>query len=351
MRNAYRFAATQSRAGHPKSAAFVFSDTLWEKRLWQGRSMRHRHRLPQLDAARPFLTDGGLETTLIFHRKLDLPCFAAFDLLRHDGGRDELRTYFEPYVGLARDQGVGFVLDTATWRANPDWALQLGYSLDELDAANRNAVALAEEIRAAGEAKGTPIVINGVIGPRGDGYDPGELMSPDDAEGYHGRQIATFADSAADMVTAVTMTNPEEAIGIARAARAHGMPAVISFTVETDGRLPNGQPLPAAIERVDAETGGSVSYFMINCAHPSHFGGVLEDDATWRERIGGLRANASAKSHAELDEAEELDEGDPAALGAEHGALRPWLRSVAVLGGCCGTDCRHVEAIGKAWMD
>jgi S-methylmethionine-dependent homocysteine/selenocysteine methylase len=313
--------------------------------------MRHRHRLPQLDAARPFLTDGGLETTLIFHRGLDLPCFAAFDLLKDDGGRDELRAYFDPYVGLARDQAVGFVLDTATWRANPDWAGRLGYSLDDLDAANRSAVGLAEEIRAAAGANGTPIVINGVVGPRGDGYDPAELMSADEAECYHARQIATFADSAADMVTAVTMTHAEEAIGVARAARARDLPAVISFTVETDGRLPDGQPLGAAIERVDAETGGSAAYFMINCAHPSHFADVLEDDGAWRERIRGLRANASAKSHAELDEAEELDEGDPAALGAEHGALRPRLGSVAVLGGCCGTDCRHVEAIGRAWMD
>jgi S-methylmethionine-dependent homocysteine/selenocysteine methylase len=329
----------------------VFSDTLSEQSLWQGRSMRHRPRLPQLDAPHPFLTDGGLETTLIFHRGLDLPCFAAFDLLKHEGGRDELRAYFEPYVGLARDQGVGFVLDTATWRANPDWALQLGYSLDDLDAATRDSVALAEEIRAAAEANGTPIVINGVVGPRGDGYDPAVLMSPDEAEGYHGRQVAAFADSAADMVTAVTMTHADEAIGIARAARAHDLPAVISFTVETDGRLPDGQALGAAIERVDAETGGSVAYFMINCAHPSHFADVLEDEGAWRERIRGLRANASAKSHAELDEAEELDAGDPVALGAEHQALRPRLGSVAVLGGCCGTDCRHVEAIGKAWMD
>jgi homocysteine S-methyltransferase len=312
--------------------------------------MRHRHHLPQLDAARPFLTDGGLETTLIFHRGLDLPCFAAFDLLKDDRGRDELRTYFEPYLALARERGVGFVLDTATWRANPDWAARLRYSPDDLDAAHRDAVALAEEL-AAGEADGTPIVINGVIGPRGDGYDPDVLMSADDAERYHARQIATFADSATDMVTAVTMTHPEEAIGIARAARDHGLPAVISFTVETDGRLPDGRPLSEAIELVDAETGGSVAYFMINCAHPTHFADVLEEDGAWRERIRGLRANASAKSHAELDEAKELDQGDPAALGAEHGALRPRLGAVAVLGGCCGTDHRHVEAIGKAWMD
>ena len=248
--------------------------------------MRHRHRLPQLDAGRPFLTDGGLETTLIFHRGLDLPCFAAFALLGDDAGRDELRAYFAPYLALARERGAGFVLDTATWRANPDWGHQLGYSLDDLDAANRSAAALAEEIRAAGQAAGAPIVLNGVVGPRGDGYDPGALMSPDEAEAYHARQVATFAASAVDMVTAVTMTNAEEAIGIARAARGHDVPAVISFTVETDGRLPDGQPLPAAIERVDAETRGSVAYFMINCAHPSHFADALEQDGAWRERIG-----------------------------------------------------------------
>jgi S-methylmethionine-dependent homocysteine/selenocysteine methylase len=313
--------------------------------------MRDRHRLPQLDAARPFLTDGGLETTLIFHRGLDLPYFAAFALLGGEAGRDELRAYFAPYLALARARGVGFVVDTATWRANPEWAHRLGYSLDDLDAANRSAVALAEEIRGAAAAEGTPIVINGVIGPRGDGYDPGAQMSADEAEAYHARQVATFADSAADMVTAVTMTNAEEAIGIARAAVAHDVPAVISFTLETDGRLPDGQSLPDAIARVDAATSGSVAYFMINCAHPSHFTDVVEERGAWRERIGGLRANASAKSHAELDEANELDEGDPEALGAEHRALRPRLGAVAVLGGCCGTDCRHVEAIARAWMD
>jgi S-methylmethionine-dependent homocysteine/selenocysteine methylase len=313
--------------------------------------MRDRHRLPQLDAARPFLTDGGLETTLIFHRGLDLPGFAAFALLGDEAGRDELRAYFAPYLALARARGVGFVVDTATWRANPEWAHRLGYSLDELDAANRSAVALAEEIRAAGERQGTTIVIDGVIGPRGDGYDPEALMSSDEAERYHARQVATFADGAVDMISAVTMTNADEAVGIARVARAHDVPAVVSFTLETDGRLPDGQPLPDAITRVDAATGGSVAYYMINCAHPSHFADVVEGHGAWRERIGGLRANASAKSHAELDEADELDEGDPEALGAEHRALRPRLGNVAVLGGCCGTDCRHVEAIARAWMD
>jgi S-methylmethionine-dependent homocysteine/selenocysteine methylase len=311
--------------------------------------MTYRDRLPQLDADRPFLADGGLETTLIFHRGIDLPHFAAIELLRTEAGREELRDYFEPYVELAREREVGLVLDTVTWRANPDWGRRLGYSADDLDASNRAAVALAEEIRALGEDERTPIVIKGVVGPRGDGYDPAELMSADEAEAYHARQIATFADTAADMISGLTMTHAEEAIGIARAASAVGIPVAISFTLETDGRLPSGQPLPEAVEQVDAETGGAPAYFMINCAHPTHFAHVLDDDGPWRDRIGGLRANASSKSHAELDAADELDEGDPVDLGARHRALRDRLPSLKVLGGCCGTDHRHVEQISYAW--
>src|SRR4051794_40603551 len=278
--------------------------------------MRYGERLPQLDSRRLFLTDGGLETTLIFHQGHDLPSFAAFDLLKDEGGAEALRTYFRPYLSLAREHGVGFILDTATWRANPDWAAVLGYSSEELDEANRRAVGLAEELRDEAEDERTPVVIDGVVGPRGDGYDPAALMSADEAEHYHAEQIGTFSRTAADMVSAITMTYPEEAVGIARATRAADMPAAISFTLETDGRLPTGQPLKDAIEQVDAETDGTVAYFMINCAHPEHFRGVLEEDGPWLDRIGGIRANASTKSHAELDEAEELDEGDPVKLGA-----------------------------------
>jgi S-methylmethionine-dependent homocysteine/selenocysteine methylase len=302
--------------------------------------------LPQLESL--FLTDGGLETTLIFHQGLELPEFAAFDLLKDEKGAEALKAYFEPYLATARENGVGFVLDTATWRANPDWAERLGYSGEELDQANRKAVALAEEIRAGKEI---PVVIDGVVGPRGDGYDPDDFMSAEEAEDYHSEQIGTFSDTAADMVSAITMTYAEEAIGIVRAAAKAGLPVVVSVTVETDGRLPNGQSLKDAIAQVDAETDGKAAYFMINCAHPQHFAGVLEDDGDWLGRIRGLRANASTKNHAELDEAEELDDGDPVQLGADYRALRPRLHSVTVLGGCCGTDHRHIGEVCAAWRD
>jgi homocysteine S-methyltransferase len=296
-----------------------------------------------------FVTDGGLETELIFHGGLELPCFAAFPLLENPDTRARLRRYYDGYLAIAREHGAGIVIETPTWRANPDWAGQLGYSLERLDAANRNAVSLAEEVRAVAAAEGITAVVSGCVGPRGDGYDPGNAMTPEQAERYHSVQIATFATTTADQVTAITMTNAPEAIGVVRAASAAGIPAAISFTVETDGRLPTGQPLHDAIEQVDAATGACAAYFMVNCAHPTHFSDALDHDGAWRQRLAGLRANASSKSHAELDAATELDEGDPADLAARHAGLRERLPAVTVLGGCCGTDARHVAAICAAW--
>ncbi len=310
--------------------------------------MRYRDALPQVDHG-PFVTDGGIETTLIFHRGLDLPLFAAFDLLKDEAGTEELRRYFEPYLGVARERDLGFVLESPTWRASPRWAAEIGYSAEELEGLNRRAIALMEEIRSTYEGDVSPIVISGCVGPHDDGYSPDELLSADEAAGYHSTQIGTFVDTAADMVTAITMTYADEAAGIVRAAQAAGIPAAISFTVETDGRLPSGQALAEAIGQTDAETGSGAAYFMINCAHPTHFESVLGDDGSWRERILGLRANASTKSHAELDEATELDEGDPADLGQRYAGLKEQLPRLTVLGGCCGTDHRHVAEICTAW--
>jgi S-methylmethionine-dependent homocysteine/selenocysteine methylase len=311
--------------------------------------MSHRDHLPQLDGGL-FLTDGGIETTLIFHEGIDLPLFAAFDLLKDDEGTEALRRYYEPYAELAREHRVGFVLESPTWRASPRWATELGYSQRELEQLNRKAIALMEAIRDGHGDTDAAIVISGCVGPQDDGYDPSQILSAADAQDYHSTQIRTFSETAADMVTAITMTYVEEAIGVARAAAESGMPAAISFTVETDGRLPSGQPLGEAIEQVDDDTGKSPSYYMINCAHPTHFAAVLEDNGGWRDRVQGLRANASTRSHAELDEAEELDEGDPADLGARYAGLHERLPRVNVLGGCCGTDYRHVREVRDAWL-
>ena len=309
--------------------------------------MRYRDRLPQLDGSF-FLTDGGIETTLIFDEGLELPEFAAFDLLKNAEGTEALRRYYAPYAALARERGVGFILESPTWRTNPDWAARIGYSVAELDTFNRSAIALMAELRTEYETPAAPFVISGCIGPQADGYRPAATCRPGEAEAYHTTQIATFADTQADMVTAITMTYADETIGIVRAARAAGMPVAISFTVETDGRLPSGQPLGDAIGQVDSETDGSAAYFMINCAHPTHLPDALMDGASWAERIRGLRANASTKSHAELDEAVELDRGDPADLAARYASLSRRLPGLNVVGGCCGTDHSHVTEICNA---
>ena len=307
---------------------------------------KYRQHLPQLTGGL-FLTDGGIETTLIFHAGLDLPSFAAFHLLKDEQGTEALRQYFARHAAIARQHGAGFILESATWRASSDWGDKLGYSRRALDAANHKAIALLHELRLDLETDRSPMVISGCVGPRGDGYDPGVIMSPEEAEAYHAVQIGTFAATEADLVTAITMTNTNEAIGVTRAAMATGMPVVISFTVETDGKLPTGQPLQEAIQEVDAATGRAPAYYMVNCAHPSHFEAVLDGQA-WMERLRGIRANASKRSHAELDEATDLDDGDPVELGQQYRDLRARFSQINVLGGCCGTDHRHIEQIGMA---
>jgi len=308
---------------------------------------RYRHALPQLGGDL-FLTDGGIETTLIFHEGVELPDFAAFDLLRTPGGEAALRKYFRTYAELARRLGTGLILESATWRASADWGRKLGYDAAALADANRRAIALLEEVRDELATHRTPVVVSGCVGPRGDGYVPDRAMSEREAEDYHREQIATFAGSAADMTCAITMNYAEEAAGIARAARHEDMPVAISFTVETDGRLPTGQTLRAAVEQVEGATSGYPAYYMINCAHPSHFEAVLPERELWVERIRGLRANASRMSHAELNESPELDVGDAVELGQDYARLKRRLAHLNVMGGCCGTDHRHVEQIAAA---
>lgn len=308
---------------------------------------KYRDRLPQLDG-RTFLTDGGVETCLIFHEGWDLPMFASFPLLDSERGRKTLRAYFDHYVPLAVERGLGFILESVTWRASPDWGRKLGYDPERLAALNRASIDLLHEVRAKYETPRSPMPISGAIGPRGDGYDPGAVMSVEEAQAYHAWQVGVLRDTAADLVSAFTMTNSNEAIGIARAAQEAGMPCAISFTVETDGHLPTGETLAAAIERTDAETDASPAYYMINCAHPSHFDDALDSDAAWVKRLRGLRANASRMSHAELDNAQELDAGNPQELGEDYAELLRRLPQMNVLGGCCGTDHRHIAAIGKA---
>jgi S-methylmethionine-dependent homocysteine/selenocysteine methylase len=306
---------------------------------------KYTRQLPHLDR-KLFLTDGGIETTLIFHDGLELPHFAAFHLLRDPKGREALVHYYESYIAIAKAAGLGFVLESPTWRASADWGDKLGYSRDAIAAVNRDAIALMHELRARHDT--TPIVVSGCIGPRGDGYDPGHAMPAEEAQAYHSHQVGALAETGADMTTAITMTNANEAIGIARAARTAGLPVAISFTLETDGNLPTGQSLADAVAEVDKATAGTPVYYMINCAHPTHFEHVMPAGASWTNRIRGIRANASRRSHQELNDAPDLDDGDPVELGAQYRDIRLRHPQITVLGGCCGTDHRHIGQICAA---
>ena len=308
---------------------------------------KYRHRLPQLQSSL-FLTDGGLETTLVFQEGMELPYFAAFNLLKSPEGVETLREYFKSYIDIALRQKVGIVLESPTWRANPDWAAKLGYDSRTLADANRTSIGLLLELRQQLETPTTPIVISGNIGPRGDGYQPSARMTVKQAADYHGEQIRVFAATDADMLAAFTMNYVEEAVGIALAARNENMPLALSFTLETDGRLPSGDTLAQAITRVEEESDKHPVYYMINCAHPAHFEHVLSELGPLANRIRGLRANASRRSHAELDESTSLDIGDPAELSEDYARLFTQLPKLSVVGGCCGTDHRHIERIGRA---
>lgn len=301
-----------------------------------------------MDLGAPWVAEGGLETWLVFHEGLDLPHFAAFDVLRRPGGRALLERHYRAFAELGARERVGVVLETATWRASADWGARLGYDARQLEALHRELVDLLLEVRAGFEPSPAPILVAGCVGPRSDAYAPTVRMSVDEAAAYHRAQLATFAALPVDLVVASTLGYVEEALGVARAAAPLRVPLVLSFTVETDGRLPSGQPVGAAIAQVDAATGGRVATFMLNCAHPSHVARALEPGAPWLQRLRGLRANASAKSHAELDAATELDAGDADELAAGFAALRAAWPGLSVVGGCCGTDRRHAERIVRA---
>jgi len=300
-------------------------------------------RTPLPHEGQRFVTDAGLETELIFHDGLELPHLISTTLLDRPAGRARLRDYYRAFVGLAEQHGMGVLLETPTWRISEDWATRIGYDRADRRRLNREAVALLATLRDESTIDRSRFVVSGNLGPRHDGYVANLRMKAGEAASYHAEQIADLAQADADAVSALTITTSAEALGIAQAANAEGIPVVISFTLESDGRLPSGEPLDEAIARVDE--GAKVAYFGINCAHPTHVAPVVRHDGDWTRRIGALRANASKLSHAELDASSTLDDGDPVELAADYAALLAHLPSLRVFGGCCGTDIRHISRV------
>ncbi len=301
-----------------------------------------------LKTERPYLTDGGLETFMVFFKGYELPCFSSHVLLLTDEGRAALSVYYKSFIELAEKTRRGYMLGTESWRLNSAWAPELGLSEAEMLLMNERAVEFAKSIRIQNQALDVPIVLNGIVGPLGDGYVIDQLRSVTEAMDAHRPQVHCLAKAGVEMISGLTLSYSAEAIGIANVAREVDCPVVISFTVETDGCLPSGETLAEAILAVDAATGLYPLYYMINCAHPDHFNGVMTGSDDWKARIGGIRANASRRSHAELDEAEELDAGDPVELGEQYVELQKLLPSLKVMGGCCGTDHRHISCIAES---
>lgn len=308
---------------------------------------KSRHLLTDI-GDRVFLTDGGMETVMVFHEGIDLPQFASFTLLDSDEGRAALTKYYTAFLDEAAAQRAGFMLDAPTWRASAGWGQVMGLQAEQVDAINREAVALVQKLRADRQPQQQPILINGVIGPHGDAYAPQQMLSPEAAQTYHRRQVAVLAATGVDLISAMTLSSHGEAIGITKAAAEVDQPVTVSFTVETDGRLISGMSLADAIHRTDDATDAAPLWYGINCAHPTHFRHILNGD--WVDRIGAVRANASRRSHAELDQSTELDDGDVAELAQDYHQLLHILPGLHVLGGCCGTDLRHVTAIGQSCL-
>lgn len=294
-----------------------------------------------------YLTDGGLETTAIFHDGMELPHFASFPMLETTEGRAWLTDYYGRYLKVAVEHGLSYVVDSPTWRANRDWGYKLGYTEKELNRISSLGVRLAQEIRSAWSGQVEHILVAGEIGPRGDGYVESEKMTIDQARAYHRAQIEILAETGADVVKGLTMNYLEEAAGIVLAAREVGIAVIASFTVETDGCLCNGMPINQAMEELDRLTDSYATHLMINCAHPSHFMARVDEGGEWTRRIGGYRGNASALSHEELDNSTELDEGNRQELSRGYRLLAQKLPKLKVIGGCCGTDHTHLAAICK----
>jgi S-methylmethionine-dependent homocysteine/selenocysteine methylase len=286
-----------------------------------------------------WVTDGGLETDLTFLRGIDLPEFAAFPLVQDTAGTAVLESYYADYAAIARTAGAGLVLETPTWRANPDWGAKLGYEAAALDQVNKQAIDLVRRVAAASEVP--RVMVSGAIGPRGDGYVAAGHRS-EEAAHYHELQLRSFAEAGVDVAHAMTLSEPAEAVGIVQAARSVGVMIGISFTVETDGRLPDGTPLGRAVELVDDQA--APDWYGVNCAHPTHVLPAL-DGGEWQSRLRGFRPNASTLTHAELDVMEVLDKGDQELLGSTTAQLLLGVPSITTLGGCCGTDASHVAAL------
>ena len=293
-----------------------------------------------------FLTDGGIETEIMYKWGFELPHFAMYPLLDNPDAMAAMRGMYRRYLDVAARHRLSALMGGLDYRASSDWGALLGYSREALAEANFRSIAFLRELADEYVADIPQILIAGYIGPRGDAYRINRTITAAEAEDYHAVQLATLKAADVDLAWALTFNNTPEAIGVARAAARIGVPLAISFTLNSASRLSSGPSLAQAVETVEAETGGTPAFYSLNCSHPVEFEPALTA-GDWIGRVRGFRPNASKMDKIALCKLGHLEEGDPVELGRLMGALARRYPHMDVWGGCCGTGDVHLDQIAR----
>jgi len=294
-----------------------------------------------------FLTEGGIETEIIYKHGFELPEFAMFTLLENPRAVGVMRDMFRRQLDVAAEFAMSVLLTGLDYRASPDWGARLGYSQHGLAEINIRAIEFLREIASEYHEQIPRILIGGIIGPRGDAYQLNKTITSVEAEDYHAVQLATLKAAKVDFACALTFNNTPEAIGVARAATTIGVPLTVSLTVNSNGRLKSGPTVAEAVKSIDAEAGKSApAFYMLNCSHPVEFEPALTEGA-WLERLRGFRPNASKMEKIALCKLGHLEEGNPVELGRLMGDLARRIPHMDIWGGCCGTGETHLREIAK----
>jgi homocysteine S-methyltransferase len=295
-----------------------------------------------------YLTEGGQETEIMYKYGYELPSFALFPLLDNPGAVTELRGMYGRYLDTAARHGFGVVIGALDYRASPDWGSLLGYSSEQLAEMQMRSISFLREVAQPYQARVPALLYAGIVGPRGDAYETNQTITADEAEEYHGAQLATLARAGVDLVEAMTFTSVPEMVGLSRAASLAGLPLSISFTLDNSTRqLPSGPTLKDAIETIDAQTGDDrPAFYGINCSHPLEFMPAIEP-GPWFERVRCLRPNAAMMDKISLCTLGHLESGDPVELGELMGGLARQYPHIDMWGGCCGTWETHLDEIAR----
>lgn len=303
--------------------------------------------LPQLNG-QICLTEGGIETYMQYKKGHELKSFCLFDLMNDPDAVSDLRVYHERLIEVALKHKVGAILDGIHYRTSRDWGELLGYSRQGLKEIVIRGVEFYKDLARQYQTAHSPMPVSGVVGPRGDAYAIGHIMTAAEAQDYHAEQIETMKLAGADFATALTFSQVDEAIGVVRAAQTFDFPVVVSFALGADGHLKTGVPLADAITAVDQATQNGPAYYMINCTHPVDFASAFEDPGPWINRVCGLRPNASSLAHGVLCQLGHLEEGNPDELAEQMADMANRFPHINVWGGCCGTDYAHIDKIASA---